>query len=268
MRMKTFIKLVALALLLPAVAFAQTTPVNEWTTNVGPVEDPSYIKKGDGINYESAPDVFMESDVTIVDNGSTYDVTAVPLAWSLSKSSGDIVYTRDALSTTFAFSGVLWVELESQDVTAIDPSPDTSNISIDGTTITYTDLYPGINATVTSTVSGPQVTYTISSTSGWATHSYVQTVYLSFWHELKSKGHTIKTDGTTWDGTTLTPAITVSFHGTTKQFDVIRSIATDTNGDTTDVDNILLEGPGNKDYFVQGVLDSWFSGATLPVVVE
>jgi len=242
-------------------SFAQETIVNEWTTTT-----PTYTIKGDGINYNDG--TWKKSNKAVVDNTTTYDVTTAPIAWSLNKGSGDITYTRDGLSTTFSFGGVYYFEQETSQFSAVDPSADTSNISIDGDTITYTSIYPNVNAIITSGVSGPSVSYVISSIAGWATHSYTQTVYLAFWHELKSTGHAIHTDSGEWDGTTAEFSTLIKFKGSTKDFDIYESQAVDANGDSEVVRNVLFEGGGSKDHLAQAVSDAWFSTAVLPVTVQ
>ena len=250
-----------LLLFIVTTASAQRIPVNEWTINT-----PTYTVKGDGIAYETAPDVWAETDTTIQEDATDLYVDAAPLKWHVKKNGRDIIYTRDGLTTTFGFDGLYWFNLVTKAWTAIDISGSGTPTKV-GETVVIADIYPGVDVLITVQPSGPSVSYSITDMAGWVANPYGADGVLGFWHELKSRGHGIKVDNVTWDGVTYTPGNNIKFSGPVKSFDIFQSTAEDATGSVSVVENAVVRAV-NKDFFAQGVDSTWLSGVTLPVTVQ
>jgi hypothetical protein len=251
---------VALTLLLATPAWADTY-VNEWTT----VKD-DYIVKGSGINYD--PGTGLEpSSKTVKEAGPNIYVDEVGLPWLMKKSSGDITYSKDGQETTFGFDGLYWFNTVTELWTAVDTSASVTPVVV-GDTVEIDSIYPGVDAVVVSSVSGPQVDYIITDMTGWVANPYGADGVLGFWHEMKTRGHGVKVDGVTWNGTDYTEGQYLTFTGdTTKDWLIIYTEAEDAVGEKTPVSNAVVRAV-NKDFFAEAIDATWLTAATLPARVH
>ena len=269
--MKALAILVAAVLLFPSVALAQETRINEWTT-----ETPTYVIKGDGINYESAPDVFSASDPTIVDNGTSWDTTTVPMEMSIVKADRTVYYTRGDKTIGLKPVGIYYVDKADWDWSLVGAAATPTVTTPDSVTINFEGLYPNVDMKITSTVSGPIVNYTYTSKAGYPTAASLGMAPATTWvctvHEIVGADlPTITADGQApvWTGT---DASAIKFSAS-KNWDIQPTTAT--SSDTPDeerthqttVRNFLVE-KGAKKYFIEAIKYEWFLGKTFPVTID
>jgi hypothetical protein len=206
---------------------------------------------------------WKESSKTVKAAGSTFYVDEAGLSWSIKKNNRDITFTRDGVETTFGFDGMYWFNMATESWTAIDSANNVTPTQ-SGDTVLIPGLYGGVDVEIVSRVSGPQVDYVITDMSGWTANPYGSDGVLAFWHELKSRGHGLKVDGVTWNGTDYTLGNNITFTGPAKDFDIIYSEAVDANDDTFPITNALIRAV-NKDFFGESIHSTWLSSASLPV---
>ena len=249
----------ALAILLLAAipAHAQRTPVNEWKSTT-----PTYTVVGNGLNYHNGS-AWVASNKAVKADNKNFFVDEAGLAWSIAKQSRDITFTRDGIDTTFGFDGMYWFNTATEAWTAIDSANNVTPTQ-SGDTVLVPGLYDGVDVEIISNVSGPQVDYIITDMSGWTANPYGADGVLAFWHELKSRGHGLKVDGVTWNGTDYTLGDNVTLTGAVRDFDIVKTEAEDATGETAEVTNALIRAV-NKDFFGESVDAMWLASATLPV---
>lgn len=226
------------------------------------IEHATFTEVGDGIGYHNGSS-WVRANKAVKASGNNFIVDEAGLIWSISKNSREIVYTRDGVTTTFAFAGMYWFNMSTQAWTAIDSQNNVTPVQ-NGDTVTIPALYDGVDVEIISHVSGPQVDYIINDMSGWTPNPYGADGVLGFWHELKSRGHGLKVDGVTWNGNDFTVGKTVDFTGPVKYFSIIETEAEDAAEETHVVKNALVRAV-NKDFFAESIDATWLASATLPV---
>ena len=250
-----------IALLLISVpAWGQRTPVDEHTSTT-----PTYTVVGNGLNYHNGVEL-VASNKAVKGSGGNYYVDEAGLTWEIDKNSRDITFTRDGIATTFGFDGMFWFNTATEAWTAIDS---TNNVTPtqSGDSVLIPGLYAGVDVEIVSRVYGPQVDYIITDMSGWTPNPYGTDGVLAFWHELKSRGHGLKVDGVTWNGTDYTEGRIIDLTGTTKDWSITYTEAQDSAGSVSPVSNALIRAV-NKDFFGEAVDATWLASATLPVTMH